>query len=99
MRAWRTRWDFCAPGLTRSSAASTRRRILLPQTAIRWRQVIDNKKCRSLELSRKDFTPLSHEKSIHEKSVHDRSILEKFNLKGRTALVTGSSRGLGAGIA
>jgi 2-deoxy-D-gluconate 3-dehydrogenase len=26
-------------------------------------------------------------------------ILERFSLKGKTALVTGSSRGLGAGIA
>ena len=26
-------------------------------------------------------------------------ILDRFNLKGKTALVTGSSRGLGAGIA
>ena len=28
-----------------------------------------------------------------------KSILEQFNLKGKTALVTGSSRGLGAAIA
>jgi 2-deoxy-D-gluconate 3-dehydrogenase len=31
--------------------------------------------------------------------MHEKSILDKFKLQGKTALVTGSSRGLGAGIA
>ncbi len=42
----------------------------------------------------KGLTLLTSEKSIHEKS-----ILDKFNLQGKSALVTGSSRGLGEGIA
>ena len=35
----------------------------------------------------------------HETPSQQNSILDKFNLKGKTALVTGSSRGLGAAIA
>ena len=42
----------------------------------------------------KDFIPLTHETPSQQNSV-----LDKFTLKGKTALVTGSSRGLGAAIA
>jgi 2-deoxy-D-gluconate 3-dehydrogenase len=43
---------------------------------------------------RKGLVPLTSEKNIPEKN-----ILDRFSLKGKTALVTGSSRGLGAAIA